>query len=714
MGDLLKLSTFQRHVALEQFDIHRKEGNNMKSVLFANHGLFTAIIAGMTSAAVTAGTYTWYPETKATGKWSSTDANWNDGNTAGTHWVNGNDASITMGRQRTITVSEAVSAANITMSGGYQALYLEGSGPLSWTGWIKQSSGGNVYLKCPLADNGNGLRFDATGPIYIQGSNRHTGGNYIKSSSARDFRPLFIDGPGDDSDLALGSVPGTVATNIFIEGGYVYLSVNTPSRDISVDSKRMILIRSAKTFYICPRGILRIHGNIRAENKSGSPYPLDSCVFVRTNYTSGCTMLYGTNYFGKLRVVGKMEIADGKTTLITAGAGTSSSAALSMTGNGAPYRDEHGYLKVSGGEVVNNQDSYRFTTDSYGHLDVAGGHVNVWQGEILNAYDSPGKMTVRDGGLVECRDFRLSQTATGNGGELILGTGGTLRVRQIGLDFTEHRKGVVHFDGGAIQSSAGNSGVSVTKDPGNANWAGCDFVVEAGGAVLDTSYSHSVWFGRPLLTGVAAGQTDGGLKCILRNNLSVVLTCAGSTYTGPTRLEASGAGTGTRTLECRVANALPATTTLQIGPGTRVGFNDDFTASGNDLAQTVARVEGVGSVMHNSLLTVTDGVSPVFDGAFGTLSFENRCNLSGEYRVAGDASGCGRIKFNSAGQDISGLTLAVDTSKLDKAVPRGTYQILEAPNGFTGHFKVAEPWGVRYTDTAAFLEYRSPLVLIVR
>lgn len=673
--------------------------------------LFAAAAAAMLVAAVPmaeAGTYTWYRAgDAATGNWNFTDANWDDGTTQGVTWQDGNDAAFTMSKQRSITVTEAVSAANITMSGSYNIIF-EGTGPLSWTGWAKFTSERNTYFMGPLADDGNGLHFDVNGPIYLESANLHTGGTFIKNSRWQ-MRPFFIDGPGDGSDLALGPVPASVCTNLVIEdGNYVYLSVNTSSLDLSMHPNRTILIRSAKTFRVSPRGTLRLRGSIVAENKSGSSYPLDSCVYATTAYTTGCTMLYGTNYFGKLRVDGKMEIADGKTTLITGSAGTGGSAALLVYGNGSAYLDTHGHLTVSGGELVNNQDSYRFQTSNYGHLDVAGGMVSLYSAEFLNGMGSPGKTTIRDGGLLVCDKFRLSQTTAGDGGELVLGAGGTIRARQIGIDFSEARKGKVRFDGGAIQSEGGNSGTFVTQNPGNANWSGCDFLVEAGGAVLDTSNGHDIWFGRPLLSGVSGGA-DGGLTCILKGDRAVMLTCAGHAYTGPTRLEG-----GNGTLQCRVANALPATTTLQIGPGTKAGFSDDFTATGSDLAQTVARVEGTGGVVSNSLLTVTGGVAPTFDGAYGTLSFEKPCNLSGEYTIVGDGNGCGRIKFLSAGQDISGLSLAVDASALDQTAPRGTYQILEAPNGYTGRFAAAEPWGVRYTDTAAYLEYHSPFVMVVR
>ena len=684
------------------------KGNPSSKFVSSIAATVAAVMLCSVAPKANAGTYTWYPDDKAVGNWNFADANWDDGTTAGVAWQDGNDAAFSMGRQRTITVSAPIKAADITMSGG-NAIYFTGTGPLSWTGWAKHISERNTYFQGPLVDDGNGLHFDVNGPMYLQVANLHTGGTFIKNSKWQ-MRPLFIDGPGDGTDLALGPVPASVCTNLVVEDGvYVYLSVNEPSLDLSMHPNRTILMRATKHLKVSPRGILRIRGSIVAENKSGSSYPLESRVYATADQTSGCTVLYGTNYFGKLRVDGKMEIADGRTQVITQSAATGDSAALLVYGNGSGYLDTHGHLTISGGELVNNQTSYRFQTSNYGHLDVAGGTVTIYSGEFLNGMGSPGKTTIRDGGMMVCDKFRLSQTTAGDGGELVLGKNGTIRTRQIGLDFSEARKGKVHFNGGAIQS-IGGIGTPVTQDPGNANWSGCDFVVEAGGAVLDTTYyNNSVSFGRPLLSGVAEGETDGGLKCILKGGASVILTCAGHTYNGPTRLEG-----GNGMLQSRVANAIPATTTLQLSSGTEVGFHDTFDSSGSDLAQTVSRVEGIGKVVYNSLLTVTNGVSPAIDGTYGTLTFQKPCSLSGEYTVVFDANGCGRLKFESAGQDISGLTIALDESKFDRNAPRGAYQILEAPNGYTGRFAVAEPWGVRYTENAAYLEYHSPTVVIMR
>ena len=209
----------------------------------------------------------------------------------------------------------------------------------------------------------------------------------------------------------------------------------------------------------------------------------------------------------------------------------------------------------------------------------------------------------------------------------------------------------------------------------------------------------------PLKSGVAEGETDGGLT--VRGENIFVMTVTGSDYNGRTRLEH-----GAR-MQCRAAQVLPSGTTLQMGSDTSIGFN--VWTNYEDVAQTVARVEGCGRVFRNSLLTVTEAVAPVFDGVYGTLTFEKACSLNGDYEITGDANGCSCIKLESGSsadptkQDISGLTLKVaDLSALDKEARKSRYKILDAPYGYTGTFNlgnVADPWAVEYKNNAAYLYY---------
>lgn len=178
-------------------------------------------------------------------------------------------------------------------------------------------------------------------------------------------------------------------------------------------------------------------------------------------------------------------------------------------------------------------------------------------------------------------------------------------------------------------------------------------------------------------------------------------------YNGPTRLEGPNG-----TLQCRTANVLPAGTTLQVGPGTTASF---ATAAPMDVAQAVARVEGTGSIVNNSQLTVTGAIAPKFDDDYGTLTFAKTCSLSGvTLEITGDAKGCGCVKF-APGQDISGLSLSVaDISAFSKEMPSTTYKIVENYSGRFASANLPAGWKVRYENDAVYLRYANALVIYVR
>ena len=352
------------------------------------------------------------------------------------------------------------------------------------------------------------------------------------------------------------------------------------------------------------------------------------------------------------------------------------------------------------------------------------------------------QMTVRNGGKVHAPNIHWlmgmsgtggAQLSVSNNGEFAVGTlrlgqgtawpntvnlgkDGTLRPGMLTLEFNNGQNVTFNFDGGRVQANpADDRSSTLFAYPTHAKWAGIHFYVQEGGAILDSTNGKHLWWGRPLESGVTG---DGGLTCIMGNNKDVVLCDAAvSTYNGPTRAVFAG-GPNDGNLQCRVANALPASTTLQIGPRATAGFSSSW-SGGHDLDQTVARVEGVGKVRFCSKLVVTGGVSPVFDGAYGTLTFENACSLSGTYDIVGDATGCGYLKV-AADQDISGLALnAGDMAAMDMHAPRATYPILDAPNGYAGSFSFAQgfpkdKWDVRYTANGAFLVPVNGFVVVVR
>lgn len=650
----------------------------------------------------------------ASGTWSAAGS-WKNSSGNTVAWSDGSDAVITMTTATTIAIPGAVSAASVTVSGNY-TLTLDGGGSLSWSGWYKNANSAKSVLNVVVSGS-SGAHFDVGNTLTLNGANTYTGGTFFTNSTTT-LRGVIL-----GSDAALGAVPGSPAENIHFLGGKVAL-LAASGKSVELNANRTIKISDGATCFTAPQGTLRIPGAIVGENAANGS-PTGTALSTESPWWHGTTILSGTNSVGRLFVTNKLEIAAGRTTLTTASQGVNANAALQVAGTGKGYSATYGHLAVSGGTLINYQTGYRFQTSQYGQLDICGGEVrqpyntagNGTYGQFLNGYSTPGKITVRDGGYFQTSWLRLSQCQTAPGGEFHLCTNGMARVRYVGRDFTSAAsyKGTFHFNGGALQSLEGNSGTSVTQEPDNGKWEGLDFVVEAGGAILDTSNGQDVWFGRPLLAGLADGETDGGLVARLGGGRSVVLTSAGNTFTGPVRTEAVGAGSGARTLQIRAANALPASATLQVGPGTRVGFSSDFATT--DLAQTVARLEGTGAVVSNSLLAVTGAVAPVFDGAYGTLSLEKTCALSGDYEIAGDASGCSCL-FVAAGQNVSGLTLAVaDFSALNSERTARKYKILDAPDGFAGKFaagNVAAPWFVEYTSTGAYLRYANPFMMIVR
>ena len=220
----------------------------------------------------------------------------------------------------------------------------------------------------------------------------------------------------------------------------------------------------------------------------------------------------------------------------------------------------------------------------------------------------------------------------------------------------------------------------------------------------------------PLKSGVAPGETDGGLT--VRGTKEFVFNAAGSDYNGPTRIE------GAQLMQCRVANALPSGTTVQLASGASIGFNT-YSGEKPDVAQTVARIEGAGEVRLNSLLIVTDGIAPVFDDTYGTLTFKKACALGGTLEIAGDTNGCGCVKFDTENgatkQSIANLTLrmanpASFSTKKDKTF----YKIIDAPRGFAAGgdrfaaLDLPRSWTVYYTANAVYLRHIKGIVMSMK
>ncbi len=219
----------------------------------------------------------------------------------------------------------------------------------------------------------------------------------------------------------------------------------------------------------------------------------------------------------------------------------------------------------------------------------------------------------------------------------------------------------------------------------------------------------NLWWGKPLQSGVGAGETDGGL---FKKGSGILVLLSANAYNGPTVLK------GGR-IQARVDGAVPAGTTLRLvgGSGTRfIATTYESETPQRDTAQALGRVEGSGELDFMTASSVTGSVAPAADG---TIQFMTACALSGDYEVTAtaDGSGCSCLKV-AGGQDISKLSVKLmNVQVFDREAPRNTYKILDAPNGYVGKFhagQMPETWHPRHTATAVYLSPITPFVFVLR
>ena len=662
---------------------------------FGATSAFCASLAVMGSVA-RAADYTWM-SSPADALWNTTSLNWN----SGVAWVDGNNAIFGSSSSKTVTVDGNRTAADITVNG----YTFNGSSTLSWAGTMTIT--GTTTINAPLADNGNGLHFAPNAHVFLFGRNTHTGGTYVGGIDDRAFGLSA-------GDAALGVVPTTPQTNVIVEANKYAIFYVTANTELNANRHFFVKDGAWCGFAGQSKPTFRIKGEIHGEILNGQSWPTTTHVksHYRSDWPAHIVLDPGeghTNDVGMLSSLGWLEIASGVMKVTSPAMAIGDGSALVYVGGGGGYQDYRARLTISGGELYAPPEMgfRRFHTEKYASVEVTGGKINMPKVEYLNALDGPSMLTISDGGELICREFRISQTRTGDGGVVNLNNGGRLTVSTFRMD--SDYPGGMNFNGGII--SRQNNDFVESEFTGerqqNNYWGNVQCKVLAGGAIFEPRNGYNVFWKLPLKSGVADGETDGGLT--VRGENIFVMTVTGSDYNGRTRLEH-----GAR-MQCRAAQVLPSGTTLQMGTNTTFGISDWDNDHPNDLAQTIARVEGCGRVFRNSLLTVTEAVAPVFDGVYGTLTFEKACPLNGDYEITGDANGCSCIRLESGSsasptkQDISGLTLkVVDFSALDKTARKSKYKILDAPYGYEGRFNlgnVADPWAVEYRDNAAYLYY---------
>ncbi|MBQ6245913.1 MAG: hypothetical protein IJK04_03530 [Kiritimatiellae bacterium] len=298
----------------------------------------------------------------------------------------------------------------------------------------------------------------------------------------------------------------------------------------------------------------------------------------------------------------------------------------------------------------------------------------------------------------------MAQYMTDNPITVRLATNGLLRCNQVSLDFSKGTVATFLFDGGYLQTTVNNN--SFCAQGLNAAWDNITFAVGPGGAGFDVPASNNIWIYRPLVSGVAEGEKDGGLMVRGPAGTAVCLMTAQS-YNGPTTID-------TNELQQRSGdNLLPAGTDIVLKNGGILALWT-YGNSPRATAATLGGVSGSGTVRFATAATFTGTFAPSIGG---TIRFEHAPQaISGTLSIEGDATGCGKVKFNVA-QDLSTLSLVVtDAENLDKNAAKDRYQIVEG--NYTGRFSsvsgLPDDWAVSYRASGVYLSHIDAFVLVVR
>lgn len=655
----------------------------------------TAAAAAFAAAALSSassfagGAFTWEP---FDGNWDTTTGNWNDGAASGVAWVDDaadpNSAVFgTSASKKNVTIGSTRYVNNLDVGADYA---FNGSGPVSVAGTLTLV-GTDSTFKSPLSSG----RTD--GSLHIAAATDWKIGYFTgnNTQSATYLENLVYFAPG--SDAVFGAVPETPADNIFVTG--------TPTiygnAKVCINSNRTIRISSGSGLLTGATAALTYNNMIVAEPDEGSRWSADTYLTIRNDWTSLVMFDPGaarTNAFGRLRTYGRLKLASGVTAVTGPSGGTGASAVLYVKGNESSFSATHGNLLIDGGELYAPQSSRFVDVRLYGQVTVTNNaKVYMPNVEWLNGLYTPGRLTIADGGDVTLDKLRISQSGSKQS-EIHLEEGGILRANSIHIQESTEQAVLFRFNGGAVQ--ARNASTAFITNPTTTRYGKARFAVGEKGAVFDTSNGQAFSWSRPL---VSDAEQDGGVRKF--GSAPLVFTTTND-YNGATSIESG-------LLQVRKDYGLPSGTTLRL---TGTGVLDCYTGDSESIARAttnyLARVEGSGSITHSANLHVFGSIAP---SAGGAIRFANVCDLSGDLEIVGDEVQCGCIRFDSAGQNISGLRLIIaDVDALDRDMQ---YKILDAPNGYTGQFDesaLPSGWKVKYMSNGATLRRMKGLAIIVR
>lgn len=699
--------------------------------------------AGSTAFSAQAETYTWTGATDA--NWNTSSTNWTVGGNPAS-WVDNsvapNDAVFNLPASATITVDGQRAVHDLSIVSTSSPTF-SGSGSLEVSGIVSNLST-SAKINIPLV-GANPLRIagNAGDSFTLNANNTYSGGTYVYGlNNGTSGGMTIVLKKGDDS---LGTPPVSPSDNIFANDlGTVFLYNGSPW---TLNANRRIVIGNGYRFSLGSSDTLTVKGEIHGETTGGLDYPTNTHFLVKQNWSGLMELDPGaghTNDVGTLNVRGRLNIASGVTRVaigldntkntivqsesITTGYRNGGKALVYVCGGGPggsrhvdDYDSRYGQLAVNGGQIASPEDQWNiqsptdinkyFQAIDHANVSVTNGSIilpnaTYLNGDVAGNINAPARLSIGEGGEVNIGKIVVAGSSRES--EINLGVGGVLKTAQFVMSTSN--PGSINLDGGAIYPVS-VSGISESDFlgpySGNANWANVTLNVMAGGALF-TPTDKPAFCNLPLKSGVAPGETDGGLT--VRGTREFVFHATGSDYNGPTTVE------GGSLMQVRTANALPGGTTLRIGLGSYVRFFDYNTR--NDLAQTIARVEGHGTLEDNSHLVVTNGVAPVYNGQYGTLTFKKACSLSGDLEIEGDADGCGCLRFEQPGQSLAGLTLKMANPAAFAENKGGRfYKVVDAPNGYTDTFAAVDlpsAWDVRYEAGAVYLLHIDATVLIMR
>ena len=557
-------------------------------------------------------------------------------------------------------------------------------------------------------DGGVHVTMNTTTPFFwhAKGST-YNGGTYINGGVASAV--FGVSGvSGDDS--VFGAVPASPATNIWISGNSPTL-FNT-NGVFTINTNRTIHVANGKTLYTGAGKDARlvIGGLVKGETAGGAAYSENTALRVRNDWEGTTALSPGagrTNDLGRLVVQGSLEITNGVSMVASATAGTSvDNALMYVTAGSAAASGKKGQVVVKdGGVLYAPQTSTRYAImANYAQADICGGTVDMPNVDWLNALNNPTLTTIRDGGTMTVGNFRVAQGVSSNPTVVHLATNGLLRCKQLTLDTSKTSVATFLFDGGYLQTTKNNDSFCASYT--SAAWNNITFAVGPGGAGFDVPSGSNIWLYRSLVSGVAAGETDGGLMARGPDGTAVVLM-TNMTYNGATTID-------TTLLQQRGGdNLLPAGTDIVLKNGGELSLWT-YGSSPRPTTATLGGVSGNGKLKHLTAATFSGTFAPSIGGS---IEFDSTPDsLTGTLEIVGDATGCGNLKFDQS-QDISTLSLSVpDITTFDKHANKDLYKIVDG--NYSGEFAsvtgLTDDWGVRYKADGAYLSHNDAFMLIVR